>query len=907
MSNIPLPAGRVDAAWLIALVAQQLEIPAHLIKPNVPLTRYGLDSIAAVQVATAIADQLGCDVLDPLLLDRPDIRSLAHYLETALDSLPAADESAATAERMLADSILPSDIYPESDSAPFAADEVILLSGATGFLGAFLLHTLLRETPAYIYCLVRTQIERAGERVRRNLESYGLWDAAFAHRLRPLAGDLTAPHLGLAEGQFDELCREVGEIYHAGAAVNWVFPYEGLQDVNVGGTVELLRLACRRRAKPFHLISSLAVCCSTTAPAEIGEEDNVFAYRDGLYLGYAQSKCVAEALVAEAGARGLQVTIHRPSLLVGDSRRGVSNTQDFLTLLIQGCVRMRAAPDLDWALDCCPVDHAARAIVALARRRPRSGTIFHLGNSAPRRWRELVLWMNLFGYRVRLMSYRDWLARLDDDARTPEHPLHLLRTFFCKPVTADALTLPELYEEERKPRIDGSRTQAMLSQMALACPALDAQHLDRIFASFIRQELLPPVTRSDRGEEAFAVDAPLCERVLRQLRGDPRLRVRRVSPLPDASDQSLITELTSWRHGTAAGLTRYRIEWDRGPHTSALALNVFVKVKSEDQIVLEVGASLAAACGEELGEAFARWQHRLGLAGSHVRELEIYRLADERFRAHLPAVYGIVQDDARRHWALLLEDLSGLALLSWTGEAHAWGQPQIEAALTGLAALHAVWHGREAELAEWSWLGQRLSAAAMAEMMEWWQALANHAARYYCTWAGDDMRAIQRRLIAGIERRRRELDSLPQTLLHGDFNPRNVALRQGESGFRLCAYDWELASLGVSQHDLAEFLCFVLTPQTSQEEAEHYLDFHRCALVRAGGCSFDTTDWRRGFGLALCDLILNRLPVYCLIYSFRRQAYLPRVIRTWRRLYELFSSETTERKIARTCHSAKGM
>ena len=57
---------------------------------------------------------------------------------------------------------------------------------------------------------------------------------------------------------------------------------------------------------------------------------------------------------------------------------------------------------------------------------------------------------------------------------------------------------------------------------------------------------------------------------------------------------------------------------------------------------------------------------------------------------------------------------------------------------------------------------------------------------------------------------------MPRTLIHNDFNPRNLCLRQTDGGLRLCAYDWELATLQVPQHDLAELLCFVLPPDVEQ-------------------------------------------------------------------------------------------
>jgi thioester reductase-like protein len=83
-----------------------------------------------------------------------------------------------------------------------------------------------------------------------------------------------------------------------------------------------------------------------------------------VHLGYAQTKIVAEALVREAGRRGLPIAIYRPSLIAGDTGTGAFNADDLLTLLIRGCIRMGLAPDLDWALDCEPVDVVSAGILA---------------------------------------------------------------------------------------------------------------------------------------------------------------------------------------------------------------------------------------------------------------------------------------------------------------------------------------------------------------------------------------------------------------------------------------------------------------------------------------------------------------------------------------------------------------
>ena len=202
----------------------------------------------------------------------------------------------------------------------------------------------------------------------------------------------------------------IGTIYHAAAAVDWVRAYDDLRDVNVIGTRELLRLACTGAAKSFHFLSSLAVCYSTGATADALESDDPLTNLRGLRLGYAQSKCVAESLVQQAAERGSRVTVARPTLVSGDSTSGISNADDLLSRFLRGCIEMGAAPDLEWSMDCVPVDHVADAMVQLARKGVAGG-VYHLVNPAVRYWRECVLWMCLRGYPLELIPYRDWIVR----------------------------------------------------------------------------------------------------------------------------------------------------------------------------------------------------------------------------------------------------------------------------------------------------------------------------------------------------------------------------------------------------------------------------------------------------------------------------------------------------------------
>jgi thioester reductase-like protein len=752
------------------------------------------------------------------------------------------------------------------------------------------------------------------------------------HRLRIITGDLSQPRLGLSASRYDELTRDVDAVCHAAAAVNWIFSYASLRAANVLGTLELLRLACRGGAA-FHFISSLSTCYSTRGPRLADEDFDPLPTLRGIHLGYAQTKVVGEALVREAGRRGLPVRIYRAPLIAGHSVTGAFNRDDLLSTLIRGCVQMGIAPDLDWKLDCEPVDVVARTIVELSCASPAQ-TVFHLPHARPRHWRECLLWMRMYGYDLRLVSYHAWLRALEREtapgiAGSDRHPLRPLRAFFLdRPADAHGLTLPELYEERR-------RTQATRSETAAPGPDLDAALLDTYFAAFRAAGHLPdpphapdpanranrtnranpanaasPADRPDRTDLPDAAPKPHdahahahASGARRRPRPDspaprlPRPRtsavfdgrflsdvigadVRRVDMLGSGSEHSIVSELTAWRSSLPTGLSRARLTLGDGS-----SRDVVIKVKARDTDVMAVGAALADLVDPGVGRAYRQHVDRIGFTASHAREIAMYRQTDPRITRHLPRVLGTVADAAQDAWIAVLEDVRGTAtLIDAVDRPEDWGRADIRAAVDGLATLHAVWLDRDDELKQQPWIGHVPDARAMSDMANLWTALANHAAPRFSAWADPDIADLHQRLAASADDWWPALEAGPRTLIHHDFNPRNICLRVPR---RLCAYDWELATLGAPQRDLAEFLCFVLTDGTAADAAR-WIEYHRVALERASGRTLHAEPWMRGFSAALGDLLINRLALYALVHRVRHQSFLPRVVRMWRRLYQQF-------------------
>ncbi|MEO7273756.1 MAG: thioester reductase domain-containing protein [Vicinamibacterales bacterium] len=865
---------------LLALVAATVGQPLTTSDLDAPLGLLGFDSLRLIELLATIEQEVG----SPLSPDAANESTTVRELATLIDDGDLQSPEVSSDDRigsMLADSALPADIIPGPAAirGSLLDCRAILVTGATGFLGGQLAADMIRRSHATLYCLVRRRGDGLDSRLRARLVAAGIPAETIDDRVIAIEADLTRPDLGLTPDDRTRLESTAEAIVHAAAAVNWIASYDQLRATNVLGTLALLRLASRGpRGIPFHFISSLSTCCPAGGPRTIREDYDTLTGIRGLHLGYAQTKAVGEALVAAAGRRGLPVVIYRPSLIAGHSRTAEFNRDDLLSLLIRGCVAMGTAPDLDWSLDCEPVDVVCAQILALSG---ETCGVAHLKHPRPRHWRECLLWMRLSGYALRLVPYAGWLEQLHEEIRRDRtHPLAPLQAFLA--TRYDGLTLPELYQDTRRSQVNTEQTDARLSAGAHR-PALDAALLERYFAAYRLTGYLPapanahtpPVTLTPDFDAAFFTAACAA-------RGRT-VAVQAVQCVGSGSEHSVIGELTAWQSGLAAGIHRYALTVGTGP--TCASERVVLKVKPHANDALAVGQALAGLCDRRVDEAYRRWRDHLGLSGSHGRERWLHEHAPQALTRFMPALLGVTTLDERGSCALVLEDLSGARLLDSVVRTPHWRAEDIAVAIDGLSALHAAAWGADSPGGWSAALGPRRTTEAMTRMADWWSALATHAAGAFVSWGGADLPALHRALIDSIPSWHPDLDEQPAVVIHHDCNPRNLCIRQGRDGQELCAYDWELATISAPQRDLAEFLCFVLPADVKDDVVERWVEAHRVGLERHAAVEVSAEAWRRGFAAALNELLIDRLAMYALVHRVRPQTFLPRVVSTWRRLH----------------------
>lgn len=406
----------VNMETIVEAWAEALKISISAVNKDLDFFDLGGHSLSLANLANRLSKAFGFPIPVQNLAGDPTLEGHQEIVRSTLDGHTMAVQADLPAV-LRADSALPPEIQPSCASiCALNEADTILLTGATGFLGAFLLKDLLESTSARIVCLVRSNEPSRDDRVagiaalRRNLLDLGLWHDSIMDRVEILPGNLSRRQLGLSTDEFEELADRVQVIVHAAATVNLVYPYAALRGANVGGTREIVRLACQGGATLQYISTNGVLPPSNDGWSEDAMID-VDVVPEKLKDGYGQTKWVAELLVQKAGRRGLPTRIYRLGTLSGHSISGATNVSDLLSALIVESLRLNYAPDIPgWRVEMTPVDWVSKAIITLGNNTRNLQRWYHLGDSKPVDTNALFDDLAKLGYPTKRLPWDEWVA-----------------------------------------------------------------------------------------------------------------------------------------------------------------------------------------------------------------------------------------------------------------------------------------------------------------------------------------------------------------------------------------------------------------------------------------------------------------------------------------------------------------
>jgi glycopeptidolipid biosynthesis protein len=425
----------------------------------------GGDSISAMRVIAAINTALDAQLAVRTLFEAPSVRSLSQQLDSADGSYAAPgpggvsfasvhglDAGEVHARDLTLNKFIDSTTLRTAPTLPRPDGHVqtVLLTGATGFLGRYVLLDWLqrlRRVEDSVICLVRG---KSDEDARRRLEAIFDTDPVLSRhfkelageRLKVIAGDKGEPNLGLDEQTWHQLADSVDLIVDSAAFVNSVLPYWELFGPNVIGTAELIRFAMTSKLKPYTFVSTSDV--GRQIEPSIFTEDadirQISATRtvDASYAnGYGNSKWAGEVLLREAhDLCGLPVAVFRSGMIMAEpAYAGQLNVSDTVTRMVLSIVATGVAPESFYQLgvdgtrqrahfDGLPVDFVAEAITTLGWRVARSASAefetYHVMNPHDDGIGidTYIDWLIEAGYPIeRVADFGEWLQRFEDGLR----------------------------------------------------------------------------------------------------------------------------------------------------------------------------------------------------------------------------------------------------------------------------------------------------------------------------------------------------------------------------------------------------------------------------------------------------------------------------------------------------------
>ena len=387
----------------------------------------------------------------------------------------------------------------------------IVLTGATGFLGAFILRDLLSlrsDRVEKVICIVRAKSSQDGlERLRQGGSVRDCWDENWVkdQRLEAIVGDLESKHFGLSDEDWNRISNESDSIIHNGAFVHWVYPYSKLRSANVVSTLTAIELASNGHSKALSFVSSTSALDTehyiklsdslTSSGQSLGvlETDDLEGAREGLGTGYGQSKWVAEKLLMEASKRGLECTIVRPGYVVGDSKSAISNTDDFLWRLVKGCIQLGQIPNIHNHVNMVPVDQVARltSLSGIVRLQTQSTIpVIHVTARPPVRYSDLLGCLHKYGYKIQTSDYLVWRSELEKHVmQVGDNALFPLLHFVLDdlPTSTKSASLDDANARQILNVCDQEREHVMTT--------VDLPLLGLYIAWFIKAGFLPPPTQ----------------------------------------------------------------------------------------------------------------------------------------------------------------------------------------------------------------------------------------------------------------------------------------------------------------------------------------------------------------------------------------------------------------------------
>ncbi|MEB6044601.1 non-ribosomal peptide synthase/polyketide synthase [Staphylococcus pseudoxylosus] len=296
----------------------------------------------------------------------------------------------------------------------------VLLTGATGFFGIYMLNNLLEDTDFNIYVMVRSNKEVSGEtKLYRNWVYYfeSQIDPEYAERIHIIEGNIELEKLGMTSETYESLSQKIDMIVNAAANVSHFATTDASYGANVGGIEQLIQFAKYNQSKEIHHMSTISI-----ASGKVEDKAQLTFSEHDLDLGqvmnnvYLDTKIEAEKVLIASREQGVETNIYRLGNLQCDSRTGVfqkNEENNAFYSIIKSFRNLEIFPDLENDdLEFTPVDQAAKACSQLIKNDQLNNEIHHIYNNHHLSLKQLMHVYNQNNYHIEDVQWNEFVDYL---------------------------------------------------------------------------------------------------------------------------------------------------------------------------------------------------------------------------------------------------------------------------------------------------------------------------------------------------------------------------------------------------------------------------------------------------------------------------------------------------------------